>query len=202
MYVKTTDNIWSEIRSKINSLFAKREERANDLYGYGMSREEIDAIVLEKVFPADKQTHIDALGSAYFNEYEQLYVKLSFGTNYTTHQVKFTTPRLMPQRWASSYDTPLIIADDRIAQVLIKRHERVLAIKTEQNKLIEETRKAYYSVSSINQLVKAWPAIQELLPAEVIERLNRKVERSKPDAVTLDNVQSMSASLLMAKVAA
>jgi hypothetical protein len=203
MYVKNTDKIWSSIEQKIRELFKRRLEHASNIFGYGLTHDEIEAIIVEKLWPGDTYARIEALGDRFFERVEELPVKL-VGTNAEfNYKISFSSVKLAPNAWTISYiDSCQRIKDDRIKVIVDKREEAIAAIETEQREFKANTRMVFQAVNSINQLIKEWPAVQELLPKEVIDKVNTKQERGASTKPVIENLNEVSARLLRARVAA
>jgi len=128
--------------------------------------------------------------------------KINTETTKRKFEVKLRTSKEMLHGFVYQYGDPpeLTEAPEEVKQAINEADQRWHAVKKDKEEFKEAFGEAWKKVKSVNELLKAWPAVSDLLPPDVIERVNRKsgprVKKEEPfDASTL-NVQ-----LLKAKVA-
>lgn len=199
MQVKCTQAIKESIEVKINSMFESRTKHALAWENYGMSYEEICARIVAKLCPSEHRVMIDALGPTYFDSLSEVRVKFSIsGPDYC---FKLPKPILGISAWNSYYNS-VLIRDPDLAKIEQQRKEASDLVLTEKTKFVRQVNELYDQAPSINALIKVWPPIVNLLDSDVIERVNRKTERTSAKKLAANvNVNDLSASLLVAKVA-
>lgn len=180
-------------------MFESRTNHALKWENYGMSYEEICARIVANLCPPEHRTMIEALGPVYFSKLDQVRVKFSISG--PEHAFKLSTPILGIDKWNSYYDA-VFICDPDLARIEAERKAAAHLVATEKDNFIKKINELYDQAPSINALIKVWPPIVDLLDPDVVERVNRKTERTSAKKLAANiNVNDLSASLLVAKVA-
>lgn len=206
MYVKTTDNIWGSVEGNIDSMFNDRIRQASDWLNYGLTAEEIKPLIINKLMSQEEQATIERLGPRFFpHKHDNIKCIICFNHEDDMLQAELAinlVPSVRyPAHWNgySRSEWP-VISDGPISDIAKRRHESILRIKQAKKEFLDPLKEAYYSAPSVNALLKIWPAFADLLPPDVIERVNRKTERKKQDSLEVD-ASALSVHLLKAKVA-
>lgn len=198
--VKCTQDTWERITSKINEMFAKRQEYASDWYNYGLTKAEFDEAIMNNLIPPEQRDLVDKLGKRFFQKHKQLIVKID-GTFYT---LEFEA-RFIPEHWTNRWHDDQIqhVRAPKILEIAKAREKRMSEIDEAKTAFIEKVQALYNEAPSINTLIKLWPPIVDLLPAEIMERVNKRVDRksAKKLAEQLDTSE-LAVHMLKAKVAA
>jgi hypothetical protein len=91
-------------------------------------------------------------------------------------------------------------APEEVKQAIDEADKRWHAVKQDKEDFKNSFSEAWKKVKSVNELLKAWPAVSDLLPPDVITRVNKKsgprVKKEEVFDASVLNVQ-----LLKAKVA-
>jgi hypothetical protein len=87
-----------------------------------------------------------------------------------------------------------------IKQAINEADKRWHAVKDDKESFKEAFSNAWKKVKSVNELLKAWPAVSDLLPPDVIQRVNRKSGPRTKKEETFD-AAALNVQLLKAKVA-
>lgn len=214
MIVKNTQKIWDQIKSSIDSMFSKRLADAENISQYGMSEDALNKLIFKSVISDEELAMVNKLGDKFFHRQEEIYVRIpqSYRSdNYFLHyKIPFATPQFIPAGWSASYRSSEhpICHDKVVNEVFFKRYTAWKAIQDERDQMISSTKAVFDATTTVNQLMKLWPPIQNLLPADVIERVNQKkmrdpVKRAKAENPELDTiVQNLSVDLLKARITA
>lgn len=207
MHVKLTDQIKRDVGNRIDAMYRRQIDDAQSWYKY-IPPVEFDALVLASVYSDELRKKIEDLGEACFDRVKSLSVKLHYvvnGSNHTTHYtLRFVEDTFIPNKWMNSYSDGIrICRDPQISEALAKRHEdsrRAVQARDEfKTKVVEMMNKA----SSVNEIIRLWPAFEDLVDDTTKERLHRKVARNKSDREALEvNTNELSVHMLKAKILA
>lgn len=211
MYVKSTAAIWQHIDSKASELFVDRSKDAADWFQYGHTLEEIRADTLSQLVSDEERAAIELLGSRFFPEVTKaIPVRVVFRLDEEPEQVheesysvELNIAMRLPSSWSGYYSSShQKITEGLLPEIAARRYRAMKRVTEDRDQFIKSLESAYKNATSINQLIKAWPAIEEFLPAETIERVNRKVTRTKSDSLLdEEEAKNLSVHLLKAKVA-
>ena len=203
MYVKCTAQEWSNVEGRISKLFEARHMSASDWMNYGMSQAEFESRCYESVFPATEQALVNQLGKKHFDSYKELAIAIKTESGTSRYKLTFTEPRFMSSRWHNHYPRTdyCVVTDPAILDIARRRHAALTALANEKSAFIDKVKTMWEQAPSINALIKVWPPITDFLSHDVIERVNRKVERNRTEKMALE-VGDLSVHLLKAKVAA
>lgn len=204
MNVKPTQGIWNYIEARIDDLFKDRLRDAGDWYSYGHTLEEIRTDVMRQVMTPEEVEHVEALGSKFFpTQHDSISVRIMFGEREEALTIPLSPAVRYPGHWAGWDRTSKPqIREGLLPNIAQLRHDAVGRINTDKKDFLEPLETAYKNTPSINALLKAWPALADLLPPETIEKVNKKVERKKIEAaVDVYEAKALSVHLLKAKVA-
>jgi hypothetical protein len=206
MYLKPTQALWNQIESKIEAMFKERITYALNWTNYGLSKIEIDKRCLASVIPPEEDVLVQQLGARWFLNSEDMTVKIHNGTNHDTLQISTKAggrkPLISPH-WNSYGDAGRpTVTDPMIVNIATRRHEAWQKVQTEQKEFVASVKEVWDDAPSINALMKIWPPIVDLLPAEIVRKLEQKTTRrtAKQMAENVDT-KSLSVHILKAKVA-
>lgn len=204
MQVPKSKGLYDKIVNNIDKMFADRLTYARDWANYGMPYAQIEATLRNELYTEEQLQHINALGPKFFTELNELVFQIpNGGKNPSDFKVTFPAGWLIPNHWTGYYGAKKFIAKSPEIRALAERRgEAIFVVK----KSIEDFKDTFETVwekaSSVNQIDKAWPAIRDLLPADIIIRLDTKVTREKIEHKALDELKELSIHHLKAKVAA
>lgn len=206
MHVKNTDSIWTQVQNKITSMYQKADADASNWYSYGMDKAEFDKRALESVVTPELETILNTYGERMFEKYKSLTVRIPTASANVQYTIQFLSERYMPQKWYGYHGSELAICrDPQLIEIAAKRRAAMVAVAKQRDAFIAQAKDTYYAAASINALLKALPTFGDLLPPDVVQKVNRK---SKPtakmdrEAELAEKTKAMAAGLLMAKVIA
>lgn len=211
MHVKNTAPIWSQVQAKITSMHAQSIADAENWFAYGLAQDEFDSIIRKEVIPADMLEVLNKYGAALFSEYDTLTVKLHGATpgREINYSLRFSPKQFMPQKWHDYYNEgKRSCHDSRIKAIVDKRFEAVSKAKTARDEFLVQTKKVFDSAGSVNAILKAWPAFADLLPAEIVQKVNKKAtaadrgDRKAQEEELAAQAKGLAVGMLMAKVLA
>lgn len=208
-YVRITDTIISAVKQKIEGMYRNSREQAGDWFRYGMDKATFDQRILDNVFPAEKRELFQKLGPECFDKYKAIPVRF-FPTDgsagYSAYEVALNPNLYYPDRWAHSYrDDCRKVTDPELLEINMKRLNAQRAVSKAQNEFLFKAVEVMKAAVSVNEIVKAWPAFRDLLDHDVLERLDKKVERTTAKRVSeleASAASELSVHLLKAKVVA
>ena len=204
--VKCTRDMRTYVLEKIDELFKERVIKSYELKG--KTAEEIAEEVYSKIFTPDRIKVIKAMENEISGNCRILYDHKEF--NFTAKTlagaerkiaIKWSSPRLCFSQFTSGYNAPEISELTAEAkQAIIEAAQRRKAVIGEREAFKTGFNEAADKVKSINELIKLWPAVTELLPAGTMDRVNRKTgPRAKSEG--LFDAATLNVQLLKAKVA-
>lgn len=209
MYVKTTATIWNMVESKVDALFADRYAAACDWLQYGYEAAEINRDTFNRIVDDEQLGLIEKLGSRFFPEVTgtlpiNVFFKAPDGVEkQESYSITISPQRRLPGHWSgyhSGYRQR--VTEGVLVDIATRRYAAIERIVSDKKAMLSSLEAAYRNATSVNQLLKAWPAFTELLPESVIEQVNRKVERRKQEsAIDEADAKALSVHLLKAKVA-
>ena len=203
--VKCTKAVFEHVNQKIDMLFQERLVEAFKLRG--MTDTDVAELVYMMTHTPERLKAAKSLeemyeGNQILHTSENFKFKINTGTTKRKFEGKLRSSKEMLHGFVYQYGDPpeLTEAPEEVKQAINEANQRWKAVKKDKEEFKEAFSEAWKKVKSVNELLKAWPAVSDLLPPDVIERVNRKsgprVKKEEPfDASTL-NVQ-----LLKAKVA-
>lgn len=210
MHVKATDKIWNEIEVNITAMFHERSLHASNWETHGIDMTTLQARCWASAVTPEQIAMIDALGDKFFSRYDDVQLRIKHKSvggvinTYTDVRVPFTPPRLMPAKWYGwDSDARPVVTDPEIIAIAEKREVAIHAINAERTAFVERAKQAYKQCSSINQLVKLWPAARDLLDKDVRDKLDAKPARTKPEDMGIDTalISHLQVDMLKARVA-
>jgi hypothetical protein len=150
--------------------------------------------------------------NALFGISDKINVRI-FNVNWT---FPLSSPRLVPPNMLNftGYQQVLSLNEPehgskvpKIFEMIAARKEAIQQVEDAKDRLRAEFLRVWNAVQNINQLVKLWPASQELLEGvttkegkNVLARLQEKVVRTRNTPVEIDTT-TLNAHLLMARIA-
>lgn len=209
MYVKATERIISTAKSKIEAMYKKPLEDAQNWFNYGLNKEEFEARLENEIFSPDVVDAIRVLASRFTvgQVYTQLTVYIHDSpSSVTPYPLQLSRERRGPEVWMG-YESRKYpkVKNPEIVEIAVKRKQKIDFIKGEMMEFQNKVTNAMRVAPSLNQLVKTWPAVLDLLDAETIQRLNtkaEKAERKKTDEVLKTSTEDLSVYMLKAKIKA
>jgi len=206
--VKCTKQVYEHAISEIDTLFSDRLVEAYKLRG--ITIREIADYVYKSTHTPERLTAIQDIESIYEGHkllYNSESMRFTLSTNSSPvisrqFDIKLTPPRNLLHAFSVSYGPAAVLknASYQIEMAIIEAHNRREAVLTDKKNFKDSFDAAWKKVKSLNELVKAWPAVTELLTSEVITRINRKTgPRTKKEEVI--DASSLNVQLLKAKVA-
>jgi DNA-binding transcriptional MerR regulator len=205
MQVRPTKDLWKRIERNIEALYTKRIEYMQVLTNHGMSLEEINRICYEELITPEEQTIFDTIGPKYFSIAKELEVEIMFDNGRKRdHTIKFPMGRYLPDK-LTHYNAHNKVSDPRVSAIAKASYDNVVHVQTERQTFMTTAKSVFDECSSVNTLAKIWPPIMDLLPGDIVDRMNRKVERKTLNTIKnkLDDsmLSNLSGHLLKAKVA-
>lgn len=198
MYVRTTEKIWSEIDTRIGKMFQARAEHANNIASHGATAEEWNELLLRSVVSVEDEKHIAQLPDYFFVETKSFYVN----TQHELWPVTLNTPMRLPGQWDRYDKRPKAKYNvERINEILEKRKVARQKVEDEKQAFVKKVKDLWNQATSVNELIKLWPPIVDLLPQDVIDRVNAKPTRTKREKPEAD-VSELNVHMLKARVAA
>jgi hypothetical protein len=206
MYLKPTQSLWSSVEGKIEAMFKERLAYALNWTNYGLTKAEFDKRCIESIIPADEEALVQQLGEKWFVSVETIHVKIHNGTNNDSYEVSTKVggrKPLVSPNWNSYGDNNKPrVNDETIKDIARRRHEAEQKIITEKKDFIASVKKVWDEVPSINAMLKIWPPIVDLLPADAVRKLEEKITRRSIKDLAADvDTKSLSVHILKAKVA-
>lgn len=210
-YVKKSESVFVQLKGRIKSMFSSQHQHAERWDNYGLSLDEINQKIWDSIMPTDVWIKVNDLQQSLpgsFPMTNKVFVKISPDpkanwSNYVLYPLVFAQDRPVPSKWSSSYthDNAPTCSDPDIVRISLERKAKVLRVEEATNAFLKEVEQAWESVASVNAFVKVWPAGRDLLPPEVISKLNEKVERTKTSSLNIDTAK-LNTELLKAKIVA
>jgi hypothetical protein len=204
--VKCTKEIRTHVIEKIEALFKERITKAYELRE--RTTEEIAEEVYSKIFTPDRLKVILEMEAGITKNCKQLHDSRDFSFVARTpigaeRKISVTWGKLRPcfAEFTSSYNVPEVrnLTAESI-KAIEEASQRRRAVMDEREAFKAGFTQAVDKVKSINELIKLWPAVIELLPAGTMERVNRKTGPRVKQGDLFD-AASLNVQLLKAKVA-
>jgi hypothetical protein len=128
--------------------------------------------------------------------------KLNTGVTKRKFEAKLRSPKKMLHAFVYQYGDPpeLTEAPEEVKQAINEADKRWHAVKDDKESFKEAFSVAWKKVKSVNELLKTWPAVSDLLPPDVITRINKKSGPRTKKEETFD-AAALNVQLLKAKVA-
>jgi len=203
--VKCTKQVFEHVNGQIDKLFQDRLVEAFKLRGM------TDVDVAELAYmtthtperlKAAKDLEAMFAGNQILYTGENFKFKIDTGTTKRKFEAKLRSAKEMLHAFVYQYGDPpeLTEAPEEVKQAIDEADKRWHAVKQDKEDFKNSFSEAWKKVKSVNELLKAWPAVSDLLPPDVITRVNKKsgprVKKEEVFDASVLNVQ-----LLKAKVA-
>jgi hypothetical protein len=206
MYLKPTQSLWKEVESKISSMYEERLKYARDWSHYGMRMTEFNIRCLHSVIPPRIDELMQKLGEDWLPKNETITVRIANGgkdgDSYSFPANTGGRKPLVSAKWDYYNHNAAHVKDQEIIDIATKRREAILKITAEQTEFVASVSKVWNDAPSVNALMKIWPPIVDLLPAEVVQKLNEKnVRRTAAQMAGEVDTNKLSVHILKAKVA-
>ena len=203
--VKCTKAVFEHVIGQIDRLFQDRLVEAVKLRGM------TDIDVAESVYAS---THIPERlaaaklleemyeGNQLLHTSDNFRFKINTETTKRKFEVKLRSSKEMLHGFVYQYGDPPEIkgASEEIKQAVNEADKRWHAVKQDKEDFKNSFSEAWKKVKSVNELLKAWPAVSDLLPPDVVGRVNRKNGPRSKKEETFD-AAALNVQLLKAKVA-
>lgn len=114
------------------------------------------------------------------------------------HTTRFDDP--VPAT-STSYSAELTIINDKVFEYLYTAKKALLQATKERDDLTREVQTAVGQCNTLGQLLKAWPQAEHVVPQYLMDKLNEKNVRIKPEGRIAPEISaSLSTQLLSAKM--
>jgi len=209
--VKCTKKLKEHVETKINALFQERINVA--VQPQEITAQEIAEQVYSSIHTPERLVAMEDLQSIYDNaRFMQTSNDFRFSIKYECDGVwqernisgKFNPAKKMINEFGNSWSSGPTLNNlpITITQPLIDAQKRVNVVMNDRQAFHEAFQKAWSSVKSVNELVKLWPAVVELLEGtDVITRINKKQDRAPKSETPAFDPADLSVQLLKAKIA-
>lgn len=206
MYLKPTQFLWSKIENKINSMFEERIKFASNWYNYGTTQSQFNRLCIANLIPPEIDAQIQALGERWFPQNDNVSVLIHNGMakdNYMLPMAIGGRKPFVSPHWNAYHSQGHPKVDDEVIEGIARRRREALAkVMTEKKEFVDQVKKVWDEAPSINALAKIWPPITDLLPPDIVEKLETKPKRRTTKQLAQDmDTKSLSVSILKAKVA-
>ena len=204
--VKCTKEIKTHVQKQIDELFRDRINKAYELKG--KTTQEIAEEVYSRIFTPERITTLRAVEKEIVGNVKLLYDNKDFAfvaklPDDVNRKIEASWSKERPAlaQFSSAYHTPEISGlTTESAQAIIEASQRRKAVVADRDQFKAGFTQAFDQVKSVNELIKLWPAVVELLPAGTMDRVNRKNgPRTKTEEVF--DAAALNVQLLKAKVA-
>lgn len=200
-YVKQTQEIWGRVVRKINEMFERSAKHASSLESHGMTEPQLNDKLFALTFQPGELDLINQLKDRFFpHTYDKINYLIQGEPKSWYYTAQLKQGMRLPD-WFNSMNNRIVIKDPEIVDVFTRRQNEMDRVQKEKNDFIAKVETAWESAPSVNSLIKAWPSFIDLIPPDVLERVNKKVERVKPEDIDIDTA-ALSVHLLKAKVIA
>lgn len=204
--VKCTKEIKSHVTAQIDELFKGRIKKAYELKG--ITELEVAEEVYSRIFTLNRVKAMQEITAEITGNFKLLFdskeftftVKLAAGTERKI-AINWANSRQVLAQFTSAYNAPEISQlTAATGQAIIEASARRQAVVKERENFKADFNRALEQVKSVNELIKLWPAVVELLPEGTMDRINRKTgPRIKTEEVF--DAAALNVQLLKAKVA-
>jgi hypothetical protein len=205
--VKCTKDIKTHAHTKIDELFSERITLAYALKG--MTEKQIADEVYARVHTPERIKVMQEMAADISSAYSILGNSNDF--IFDAHPAegierritrKFSASIPMLNGFGNSYHAPNVhIFSVEAKQAMIDASVRRKVVIAEREAFKGQFNAAYDKVRSVNELVKLWPAVIELLPPGTMDRINKKLGPREPTNAEAIDAAGLSVHLLKAKVA-
>lgn len=200
MFVRTTEKCLDQVKDKIRAMFAERINHATNWGNYGMNIAELEQLIWRSVVSPEDEKLLETVPSKFLNHRKDMRVKLPDDELYC---LNFDSPRAVPLNSDSYYNPPnSVYYCDELKAIVKARKEACDRVEKEQNEFINKVTDVWNKCSSVNEVLKLWPGVRDLLPPEVIQRVEAKPAKREKKTIDQINVADLNVQLLKARVAA
>lgn len=213
-YVKKSEAVFDEIVRRIEVMFKSQFNYAESWSEYGLTVEEIENKIWRNIMPDSlrcKFIELEGLFPNSFPRVNDISVKvctpvpafsISARERMGFYKLSFSNAVIVPYKWkfAGTTDLPEC-TDPEILEIAQKRAEKLTNTLNAMQTFKAEVSKTWESAPSVNAFVKLWPAGRDLLPVNVLEKIDEKTTRVKVSAIEVD-VTKLNTELLKAKLIA
>ena len=203
--VKCTKAVFEHVNGQIDRLFQDRLVEAFKLRG--MTETDVAELIYATTHTPDQLKAAKDLEAMYEGHTllftsDVIRFKIRVDTVVRKFETKLKSPKEMLHSFMYSYGDPpeLTNAPLEVNQAIVDASQRWHAVKKDKEEFKEAFNDAWKKVKSVNELLKAWPAVSDLLPPDVITRVNRKSGPRVKKEETFD-AAALNVQLLKAKVA-
>jgi len=204
--VKCTKQVFQHVNEQIEKLFSVRLSEAFKIRG--MTELEIANTVYALTHTPERIKALEEMQDSYegshlvFRTNTMRFRLPSKNTSRRAFEVQLSTEKPLIHAFMSQYGEVGLVknAPPEILTAVLEAQDRYDAVKKDQQSFKEAFSEAWKKVKSVNELLKAWPAVSDLLPPDVIQRVNRKSGPRVKKEETFD-AAALNVQLLKAKVA-
>jgi hypothetical protein len=219
--VLKSEHVRDQINHKINNLFNARREAARNSLGE-WTPTQLGDYIYEALVTQEMRTlmlqvnNIHLLHPVHYDGSPVILYKMvdhiSIRINREYREFPMSQARLLPQSLIADtgYGIEAEKYADKVGQVfeaLQARKEAIAEVEKAVDALHLEFKRVWNAVPNLNQLVKLWPAAQQLLEGvtdkhgnNVLNRMQQKVVRTRTAPISIDTA-ALNAQLLMARLA-
>lgn len=203
--VNKSDKTYDVIVGNIARMFRERERKAQS---WGVDERTFASMVFAHVVSDELLVKLNSVPDVerFIRKENQFYVRFTYEDGRTTSPFPFTLEKpsfmfLNMQSYSSSTTIPRNEETKQIYDIYDGRSQQMAAVATAHEEFKETFRAMWNQVSSVNALIKIWPAAWELLNDDIRERLKRKTGgRSSGSSVNEEEIRKLNAAFLAAKV--
>lgn len=195
MYVAKTDRVYNLVQTEINALFRTRVQKAEDWTNYGMPEQQLTQAILDAIVPIEHQNIFRDMGALYFDKISEIHIDIA-GSTYSFG----IPPTYLPSKLRYRPNA-VQIDSGPIYDIYMSRKTAMREIHDEITTFKQAFDRAWNAVPSVNALLKVWPAAENLLPNEIVQKINRKNKRYDKTTISGEiDVNGLSTHLLKAKI--
>jgi len=204
--VKCTKQVFQHVNEQIDRLFSARLSEAFKIRG--MTELEIANKIYDLTHTPERVKILEEIQSTYegpqlvFRSNTMRFRLPNKNTSKRSFEVQLSREKPLVHAFMTQYGEVAFIKDapPEVLTAVLEAQDRYDAVKKDQQAFKEAFNEAWKKVKSVNELLKAWPAVSDLLPSDVITRVNRKSGPRIKKEETFD-AAALNVQLLKAKVA-
>ncbi len=177
----TIDNIYIDdwFKENIYSKISKYKDLTNELFG-------------SDVFNYDRMASLDTV-----YVYSK-YIDSDGDERKINQQCEFAQGQFeVPYQLANGYSSMSLYlpTENSVVQQIIKTQEHNRAVNKKKDHYIEKIDEALSEFTTLNQALKAWPALKDLVEDEYIQKVHKKVPRAQKQKEQRELIESQEQEL-------
>lgn len=196
--VKITDTFIQQLKNSIDNRYEQRfAEVVKKIRG-------CDQFFSWKMYwPQHLVPHAQAL-VGHLSQCETTNLDIKYDKKSFSLELKLSEPGPIPTGTTHSYYNRFVINDTKPAFAtyyaavlphIIEYH----ALESEREEFKNGVINAIQQFSTVNQALKSWPALENLLPPAVLSKVREKIVRAKPEVASVDQ-QTLNTQLLKLQI--